>query len=121
MLECDKTVTLIHHEKGVDGDTYLCIPVSSASWFQKTTISTSGDGAKPSNSYECRIMTNDEGIPIFESVINEFIPSLGDYVALGVVSGIMKPSDLKNIVCFRITSIGDNRRGFLPHWRLSGQ
>lgn len=121
MLECNKTVTLIHHIKTVDGDVYECIPVSRASWFRKTTISTSGDGAKPSNSFECRIMVDEAGIPSFESVINEFTPALGDHVAFGIVSGIEKPSDLKNLDCFRITSVGDNRRGALPHWRLSGQ
>lgn len=122
MLECNKVVTLIHHIETVDGDEYLCIPVSRASWFRKTTISTSGDGAKPANSFECRIMVDDAGNPVFESVTtNEFTPSLGDHVAFGIVSGIAKPSDLKKIESFRITSIGDNRRGALPHWRLSGQ
>lgn len=121
MLECNKTVTLIHHEKSVDGDVYLCIPVDRASWFQKTTITTSGDGAKPVNTFECRIMVDHSLNPIYKSVINEFEPAHGDHVALGVVSGIEKPSDLKGLDCFRITSIGDNRRGALPHWRLSGQ
>lgn len=122
MIGCYNTVTLIHHIKTVDGDVYECIPVSRASWFRKTTISTSGDGAKPSNSFECRILVDGEGIPCFESVkSNEFTPALGDHIAFGIVSGIEKPSDLKNLDCFRITSIGDNRRGGLPHWRLSGQ
>lgn len=148
MLMCDKTVTLIHHEKGVDGDTYDCIVFQNASWYKKTTISTSGDGAKPVNTYECRIMvdgqTAGEHAPTYggqvvltpaEGKTNTYVltpadadspvllvePKEGDFVVLGVVASIEKPSDLKNTEHFRVTAIGDNRRGKLPHWRLSGQ
>lgn len=148
MLMCDKTVTLIHHEKGVDGDTYDCIIFQNASWFKKTTITTSGDGAKPVNTYECRIMVGGENTgehaPTYggqvvltpavgktntyvltpaeaDSPVLSIEPSLGDFVVLGVVASIEKPSDLKNTEHFRVTAIGDNRRGNLPHWRLSGQ
>lgn len=149
MLACNKTVTLIHHEKGIDGDTYDCIVCNNASWFQKTTISTSADGAKPVNTYECRILTNQSnvknGAPTFashvvltpaegqtntyvitkgegeEPVYLDITPAPGDFVALGVIDGIEKPSDLKGVEHFRVTSVGDNRRGKLSHWRLSGQ
>ena len=109
MLGCDKTVTLIHHEKGED-DNYICTVFENASWFKKITISTSGDGAKPANTYEARIMDK-EDIPA----------ALGDYIALGVVEAVEAPSDLAEIDHFRITAIGDNRRGSLAHWRFSGQ
>ncbi|MBO7319038.1 MAG: hypothetical protein J6V06_03345 [Clostridia bacterium] len=110
MLQCDNVVTIIHHEKEPDGDTYTCTTKSDASWFKKTAITTAADGAKPSNIYEVRIMTDD------------FIYiSHGDYVALGIVLDIQKPADLKSVDHFRITAIADNRRGKLPHWRLSGQ
>lgn len=110
MLMCNQTVTLVHHVKGVDNDTYICTPYGNASWFKKRAISTDGDGAKPSNTYEVRIMGDIE-IPV----------ALGDFVALGAVSEIEKPADLVNVDHFRITAIGDNRRGGLAHWRLSGQ
>lgn len=109
MFPCYEVVTIIHHNKETDTDTYTCLTYENASWFKKTTISTSKEGAKPSNTYEVRIMTKEE--------INV---SLGDYVALGAVE-VQKPSDLKNVDHFRITALGDNRRGRLPHWRLSGQ
>ena len=110
MLACNQTITIIHHDKGIDEDTYICRSYERASWFKKNTITTSGDGAKPANSYEVRIMT-EEDISI----------APGDFVALGVVKGIEKPSDLVSIEHFRITAIGDNRRGKLGHWRVSGQ
>lgn len=110
MLGCTETVTLIHHVKG-DDDSYTCKTVYNASWFQKTTISTSGDGAKPSNTFEVRLRNVPEGSE----------PSLGDYVVKGIINSIETPSDLKGEVYFRITAIGDNRRGGLSHWRLSGQ
>ena len=110
MLMCDQTVTLVHHVKGDDGDTYRCTTHERASWFKRNTITTSGDGAKPVNSYEVRIMGTED-----------ISPSLGDYVALGTVSNVSTPSDLSGVDHFRVTAIGDNRRGTLAHWRLSGQ
>ena len=109
MLVCDKTVTVIHHIKD-DDDTYKCSIFKNASWFKKLTIATSEDGAKPVNTYDVRIMTGET-----------IVVSPGDFVALGVVENITKPSDLKDLDSFRITAVGDNRRGMLSHWRLSGQ
>lgn len=109
MLHCDETVTLIKHTTDNDRDTYNCIAVTGASWYAKTAISTSGDGAQPINTYEVRIMGTDD-----------LAPAPGDYVARGIVASITKPADLKGIEHFRIKSVGDNRRGNLPHWRLSG-
>lgn len=109
MLACDKTITLVHHVKD-DEDTYICTVITDASFFKKTTIATSKDGATPSNTYECRVINN-----------RSIEPALGDYVVLGEVKEVKSPSDLKEYDKFRITAIGDNRRGYLPHWRLSGQ
>lgn len=110
MLECKHTVTLIHREKGVDGDTYTCTVFDGASWFKKNTITTSADGAKPVNTYVVRILTKED-----------IKCDLGDHLAFGVVSDIQKVSDLKEFDSFRITAIGDNRRGTLAHWRFDGQ
>lgn len=110
LVGCTETITLIHHIEG-DDDIYQCYTAVRASWHQKTTIATSADGAKPVNTYDVRIFGDFFGV----------IPSLGDYVVKGIVLGIETPRDLKNEVYFRITSIGDNRRGGLPHWRVSGQ
>lgn len=109
MIACDQTVTLIKHITDTDEDSYSCKVVSGASWFSKTVITTSKDGATPANSYEVRLFGE-----------LDISPAPGDYVARGVVKSITKPSDLKNTEYFRITAVGDNRRGNLPHWRVSG-
>lgn len=110
MLGCTETITLVHHIKD-DDDTYACHTVKNASWFEKVTISTSADGAKPVNTYEVRIFGDISGVE----------PSLGDYCVKGIVNNIETPADLKNERYFRITAIGNNKRGGLPHWRVSGQ
>lgn len=110
MLGCTETITLVHHIKD-DDDTYTCHTVKNASWFSKTTISTSADGAKPVNTFEVRAMSDFLGAE----------PSLGDYVVKGIIESVETPRDLKNEVYFRITAIGENKRGGLSHWRLSGQ
>ena len=109
MLECNNTVTLLHIDHTSDDDSIECIILENASWFKRNTITTSEKGATPSNSYESRIMT--------EGDINV---ALGDWLVLGRVESVEKPSDV-TLDKFRITAIGDNRRGMLGHWRLSGQ
>lgn len=109
MLECNNTVTLLHIDHNSDDDELQCIILENASWFKKNTITTSGDGAKPVNTYESRIMT-DADIPF----------SPGDWLALGAIESAEKASDV-TADKFRITAIGDNRRGMLKHWRVSGQ
>lgn len=108
MIACNETITLVKHTTDTDEDVYTCTTVTGASWFYKTVITTSGDGAKPANTYEVRVFSD------------EITPAPGDYIARGEVKDITKPSDLKAIEHFRITSVGDNRRGGLPHWRVSG-
>ena len=110
LLLCNETVTLIQHIKGTDADTYKCTVCEGASWYKKTTITTSAEGARPTNTYEVRIMGGEN-----------ITPALGDYMALGVVNAVEKPADLKGVDHFRITAIGDNKRGRLAHWRCSGQ
>lgn len=111
MIGCNETVTIIRHVLGDDADTYDCHTVSGASWFSKTTISTSGDGAKPANSFEVRIFDDLAGHE----------PKPGDFCARGTIGSVTKPGDLKNIESFRITAVGNNLRNPLPHWRVSGQ
>lgn len=109
LLEGNQTITLIKHYKG-DGDSYSCHVLNGASWHGKTVIVTSGDGAKPANVFTVRIPVMPEGIT----------PTVGDYIARGVVSEITKPGDLKDIEHFRITSVSANTRGLLSHWRVDG-
>ena len=110
LLMGNETVTLVKHIKG-EGDTYACYTMNSASWFGKTTITTSGDGAKPVNSYTVRIPS--QNVPV--------VPDEGDYMVRGIVEHVAKPSDLAGVEHFRITAVGANNRGNLAHWRVDGQ
>lgn len=112
LLMGDQTITLVKHIK-TDTDTYACYRMNGASWFAKTTISTSGDGAKPVNTYVSRIPA--------ENFPTGIQPAAGDYMVRGVVTAIAKPSDLKGLDYFRVTAVGANNRGGLSHWRVDGQ
>ena len=110
MLECNNTVTLLHYDRTSDDDNIECIIFEGcASWFKKNTITTSEKGATPANSYDSRIMTEDD-----------IKAELGDWLVLGRVESVELPSEV-TLDKFRITAIGDNRRGSLKHWRFSGQ
>ena len=109
MIAFNETVTLVKHIQGEDADTYTCTVYGGASWFAKDVIVTSADGAKPANTFVVRIKSTED-----------IAAAPGDYVAKGVIESITKPADLKGLDYFRITSVGDNRRGGLPHWRVSG-
>lgn len=110
MLGCDKTVTLVHHEGLENEDVYVCTLLEGASLYKKNTIITSGEGARPYNTTEVRIMGTMD-LPV----------ALGDYIVIGAAENVKTPSDLAGRDKLRITSITDNRRGGLPHWRLGGQ
>jgi hypothetical protein len=90
------------------GKTGALVLAASGSFGQAVTEA-SEKGATPVNTYESLIMT-DRDIPL----------SLGDWLVLGAVESVEKPSDV-SLDKFRITAIGDNRRGTLKHWRVSGQ
>lgn len=111
MIGCDQTITIVRHIIGESDDTYTCHTVNNASWFAKTTINTSADGAKPANSYDVRV---------FDTLAGHE-PKEGDYCVKGIIQNVTKPADLKNTEHFRITSKGYNQRSPLAHWRLSGQ
>lgn len=111
MLGCNVPVTLVRHIGDKDGDRYECVPVSDVSWFRKEIIAISAEGAKPVNTCVCRIPVSSLNIA----------PETGDYLVHGSVQGVNRaPQDFGTLDYMQITSVGDNRRGGLPHWRVSG-
>lgn len=111
-LTCNRKVTLVHHVRGDDADTYDFHVIDGVSWYEKVQVYTSGDGAKPSSVVISRIP---------ESKLPEAMPEISDYLVLGVVEAISRPSDLRGTKYFRITSVSDNRHDrLLPHVRVSG-
>lgn len=111
-LTCNKTVTLVHHIKGKDADTYECHIIDGASWYEKVQVSISSDGARPKNAIIARIP---------EKNLPKQLPETSDFLVFGTVEAVSRPSDLKGIKHFQITSVSDNRlKCLFPHVRVSG-
>lgn len=113
MLACAETVTLVHPVREDDGDTYVCTVIQGASWYRKAVITPDGDGARPVPVCKARIPAGDmpEGIT----------PEEGDYLVRGVLETVRRaPADFAEREYMLATVVGDNRRGRLRHWFLSG-
>ena len=111
MLMCNETVTLIRHIKTADGDSYEPIIITGASWFGKFKL-TPGD-ASANAATEITVRVPAEQMP------GGIIPRTGDYMARGAVS-VYTLEEIGKTESFEILSVGDNRRGRLKHWRVSG-
>lgn len=109
MLGCDKTVTLVRYG---DDERYACTVIHGASWFSKQVVAVSEDGAKPVNMLQCRIPA--------ENMPAGLEPRAGDNLVLGGLEAVERLADLEGRTYFQITAVGDNRRGRLSHWALSG-
>lgn len=113
MLACTETVTLVHPNRVDDGDSYLCTVIRGASWYRKSVISLSVDGAKPVPVCKARIPA--------ENMPDGVSPEEGDYLVRGELAAVSRaPADLEGYEYAMLTSVGDNRRGRFPHWALSG-
>ena len=110
-LACTEFVTLVHHVKTADSDSYVCYPSQGVRWYAKTESTVTTDGAKAVNVYKVRIP---------EAVLPPCLPEKLDYLVKGEISGVLKPADLKGSTYFQITAVADNRRGTLPHGAVSG-
>ena len=85
-LACTELVTLVHHVKTADSDSYVCYPIQGVSWYAKTETAVTADGAKAANVYKVRIP---------EAVLPSCLPEKLDYLVKGEISGVLKPADLK--------------------------
>lgn len=113
MLGCTGILTLVRHIREDDGDRYICVPVAGASWFRKTAVAVSESGAKPVSTCVCRIP---EG-----ALPRGAEPAVGDFLVRGAVAAVLwAPGDFRGLDYMQITSVGDNRRGRLRHWRADG-
>lgn len=112
MLACDETATLVQRVEEGDADNYVCATLHGVSWFAKTVVAVSSDGAKPVNVLKCRVPVS--AMPL------EITPHTGDYLVQGELADMEGMADLTGRTYFQITAVGDNRRGRLSHWLLSG-
>ena len=113
MLACTETVTLVHPVREDDSDTYVCTIIHGASWYRKAVITQSADGAKPVP--VCKVRIPAENMP------EGTTPEEGDYLVRGVLEAVQRaPADFAGMEYMLATAVGDNRRGKLRHWSLSG-
>lgn len=112
MLYCSETVTLIRCGMEPDGETYACTPIEGASWFGKAQITPQQDGFVGGAVVKVRIPE--------KQMPDGVVPREGDYMARGKVERIDRRKDLDGIEHFKVMAVGDNRRGRLRHWAVSG-
>lgn len=114
MLACNKVLTLVHRNRGQDGDTYVCTQIPSCSWFSTLRTSLVDHGATKERYTYAR----------FPKLPNGAIMNHGDYLVNGIVTAIEKESDLEGREYMTILDIANNTRGGgvrLPHWKVIGQ
>lgn len=108
MLLCNETVTLVHHTPGANSDAYACTAIVGVSWYGKRGDAPSAsDGEAPREAYTVRIPA---------AVVPEVLPQAGDLLVRGMFAEYTGRKSLKGREWFRISSVGDHRRGkFLQH------
>ena len=104
-----ETVTLVHHIRGTDSDTYKCTLLKDVSWYETVQVSVSSDGGRTQSAVVCRIL---------EKNLPPNLPELFDVIVRGPVESVTRPSDLEGLDAFTIKSITDNRRGNIPHIKV---
>lgn len=113
MLMCIECVTLVHAVRGKDGESYTCTPIAGVSWYGKAVTVPSTDGARIQNTYKARIPAG--------NMLDGVTPCTGDYLVRGTVAQVTRaPADFADREYFLISAVGDNRRGHLQHWAVSG-
>ena len=101
----DESVTLIR----CDGERYTTVLYGNASWFEKSGIVPSDSGFVSENSVCVRIPAR---------AITAGLPAVGDHILRGIIPAgrtVQSPADLAALGARRILSVGDNRRGGIPH------
>ena len=106
MFACTDTITIVRHVQTRKDDRYECEVVVGVSWHGKQGDSPDAHGEAPKKQYTVRIPAE---------LAPEKLPKSGDLIVRGILAEFDKAA-LKEREYFRVSSVGDNRRGrFLPH------
>lgn len=110
MLCCNETITIVRHATDRDSDRYTCEVIVGASWYGKRgdhQNASSGSGEAPHKEYAVRIPA---------ALVPSELPQEGDIIVRGILPEYTGKKCLSRREWFRISIVGDNRRGrFLPH------
>ena len=106
MLGCTDTITIVRHIQTRKDDRYECEVVVGVSWHGKRGDAPNDNGEAPKMQYTVRIPA---------ALAPETIPKNGDLIVRGIFAEYSRNA-LKDREWFRVSMVGDNRRGrFLPH------
>ena len=108
MLACNETVTFVRHIAERAGDRYECEVVVGVSWYGKRGDQPSTQsGEAPRREYAVRVPA---------ARAPKELPKAGDIVVRGILAEYTGRKCLEGREWFRISLVGDNRRGrLLPH------
>ena len=113
MLACTETITILQleYDTSLDKDVYKSWVVSGVSWFSKLIVGLDGKGLSGKSEYKIRIPAS-VGLPT--------IVQPGDIIVRGNAGVVKSAADFERLEHFKVLSVGDNRRGGLPHWAVRG-
>lgn len=113
MLACTETITIVQlgYDSTQDADVYQSWIVSGVSWFSKLVVGLDDKGLAGKFEFKVRIPVS-VGLPT--------IIQPGDIIVHGNAGTVQKAADYKDMEYFIVLSIGDNRRGGIPHWAVRG-
>lgn len=106
MLGADRTVTVVHY----DGGEYQCSIIEDVSVHQELKHIVSDKGVVAQMVATVRIP---------EDVLPKRLPEAGDFVVFDRVEGIADRRDIEMYGHTKVIGVGDNRRGGLPHIKLT--
>lgn len=110
MLMCDETVTLVH----LADEAYTMAVIRGVSWYAKAKLALEGKGLTAAHVVTVRIPA--------ENLPPGAVLRGGDHLLRGEAAGpIGTPADLAKYEGMKILTVGDNRRGGLPHWVVTGE
>lgn len=106
MLFCNETITIVRHIRSRNDDRYECEVIVGVSWHGKRGDNPDEHGEAPKKQYTVRIPA---------ALAPSKLPESGDMIVRGILAEYSKAA-LKDREWFRVSMVGDNRRGrFLPH------
>jgi len=113
LLACIETITVLQldYDATLDKDVYKSWIVRDVSWFSKLIVGLDGKGLTGKSEFRVRIPS---------SIALPTTIQPGDIIVRGNAGIVQKAADFKDREHFTVLSVGDNRRGSIPHWAVSG-
>ena len=119
MLRTEEPLTLVHHIKGADGDTYTCTTVQG-SWYRQNLAAVTANGLQAARRVRCRVPTWNLGSASL-AALAALVP--GDKILRGQADcpdGATFAALGRTQGAATVLDVHDNTRGAFPHYYLEG-